>query len=61
MDYYLLTQEVWEFFFNIYGGGPTILMNNNEELNMTTPSEAGSNKFEVQSVSSSTFSYSRAG
>jgi hypothetical protein len=47
IDYYLLTKEVWEFFFNIYGGGPTILMNKKEDLNLTTPSEAGSNKFEI--------------
>jgi hypothetical protein len=26
-DYYLLTKDVWEFFFNIYGGGPTITRN----------------------------------
>lgn len=46
-DYYLLTREVWEFFFNIYGGGPTIVINSRDELNLTTPSEAGYNKLEI--------------
>lgn len=23
-DYYLINQKLWEFFFNIYSGGPTI-------------------------------------
>lgn len=60
-DFYLITQEVWEFFFNIYGGGPTISINTNEELNLTLPSQAGSNKYEIQSVASSTMSNSKYG
>jgi hypothetical protein len=47
VDYFMLTKEVWDFFFNIYGGGPTITVNNSEELNITAPSELGSNKFEL--------------
>jgi hypothetical protein len=49
-DYFLLTKEVWDFLFNIYGGGPVITLNNPEDkdrLNATYLSEAGSNKFEI--------------
>lgn len=61
MDYYFLTKEVWEFFFNIYGGGPALMMNNVEDrLNATQLSEAGSNKFEIQSVTSSNFSNNKS-
>jgi DUSP domain len=28
IDYFLLTKAVWEFFLSIYGGGPTIVLNN---------------------------------
>eukprot|EP00347_Sterkiella_histriomuscorum_P013357 403365027 len=60
-DYFLFTKDVWEFFFNIYGGGPVISINNPEDrLNATYISEAGSNKFEIQSVTSSNFSYYRS-
>jgi hypothetical protein len=47
VDYFLLTKEVWEFFLSVYGGGPTIIINNSETLNVTGPSELGSNKFEL--------------
>lgn len=60
VDYYFLTKEVWEFFFNIYGGGPAIMINNLEDkLNITQLSEAGSNKFELMSVASSNVSQYR--
>lgn len=61
-DFFMLTKEVWEFFFNIYGGGPVITLNNaDDRLNATSISEAGSNKFEVMSVASSNFSHYKTG
>jgi hypothetical protein len=47
VDYYLLTREVWDFFFNIYGGGPAIVMNNRDDNSLSVPSEKGNNKYEV--------------
>lgn len=29
VDFYMLTKDMWDFFFNIYGGGPTILIKAN--------------------------------
>jgi hypothetical protein len=26
-DFYMMPQGIWEFFYNIYGGGPSIVKN----------------------------------
>jgi len=35
-NYYLLWGEVWEFFLSIYGGGPTIIVNDYNETGPKT-------------------------
>lgn len=44
-NYYLLWAEVWEFFLSIYGGGPTIIVN---DYNETGP-KAMQSSLQVQS------------
>jgi ubiquitin C-terminal hydrolase len=55
-DYYMFQKAVWEFFFNIYGGGPIIIMNkrNTQRPEYTDP------KIEVQSMSSNFSKYGQS-
>lgn len=50
-DYYQVSKEVWYFFFNIYGGGPTIVTNNQNIPDNI--SEGTSNRFEIMSYNGS--------
>jgi len=38
VDYYLISQRLWEFFFNLYGGGPSIKINLNTSMLESTSS-----------------------
>ena len=51
-DYFLVSEDLWYFFFSIYGGGPTIMKN----TYATNLNISQSDKCEIQSVTSSSFS-----
>ncbi len=46
-DYYIIPKQAWEFLFNIYGGGPTIIKND-DEYNSRRHSRANSDREETK-------------